>query len=211
MTMARTLQILIPKGLNPIESSGHVTPSQDMLWSRVMGDQPASVSWGQFHRSDRAQCAAVTPWVQEIMDVSMELVRLFGVNQGKILFRSAAEELQVRPLSVDTMGGTRRLASLSHAPANLCRNYVAYHRSLSVSSAEAYPKFSYSFFSMSCPACITEDCPGFLNCLPRCQTGAKQARHGIPDSDRAHCSSPQNQRPGLRDVIPGHGGLTCQY
>ena len=125
------------------QAKHHGTAAANQLWEEVFArrqdeggrvnvnanNTPEEVTlWGWFHRCDRAQCAAVTPWIEEVLDVCNELVRLFGVGTGRVLFRSVGEEIALRPLSVDTMSGTRKLASLQHAPANLLRNYAAYHR-----------------------------------------------------------------------------------
>ena len=109
------------------------TKSAEILWSACKGSEPVTI-WGLFHRSDIAQNAAgeKIPMVGEMLDVAAHCNRLFGVNAGKIILRGVANQLNERALAVDQLSGTRKLASLSGAPANLYRNFKLYHGSLVV-------------------------------------------------------------------------------
>ena len=107
------------------------TSSAEKLWSRCQDGPPICI-WGVFHRSDRAQCAAAVPLVNELCDMANELNRLFGVNSGRVLLRGVSDMLEQFVYSVDQLSGTRKLASLPGAPAHLYRNFKMYFAGLVV-------------------------------------------------------------------------------
>ena len=110
------------------------TKSAEIFWSECKGACEPVTVWGLFHRSDIAQQAAAQkiPMLEELLSIAAECNRLFGVNAGKVILRGVAEHFNERALAVDQLSGTRKLASLSGAPAHLYRNYKLYHGSLLV-------------------------------------------------------------------------------
>jgi hypothetical protein len=70
--------------------------------------------WGLFHRVDVAIKHALkgSAAAQEVMDVGLAMGALFGVGEGRVLYRSAIHELGETPLVVPDQGGTRKIVAL---------------------------------------------------------------------------------------------------
>ena len=87
-----------------------------------------ATEWDLFHRIDRAVGRAIedTPAAAAMFDVSRVMGSLFGIGDGRVILRSAAEAIGERRYSVPDQGGTRKVVAL----ANTVEHLIKMHRTL---------------------------------------------------------------------------------
>ena len=75
-----------------------------------------ATEWDLFHRIDRAGVYAIrtTPAAVEIFDVARVLGSLFGVGDGRVVLRAAADFIGERRSRVPDQGGTRKIVALGN-------------------------------------------------------------------------------------------------
>ena len=97
-----------------------------ILWRRIhpYAEDIVCVYWDPFHRFDVAVWRAVGrhKGVEAIFDLAEEMNRLFGVNEGAVMFRGLAAYRASKAAGMHAKGGTRFVYK-SYAPASIVKNY----------------------------------------------------------------------------------------
>ena len=111
----------------------------EILWARVhpgpMSSSlrtAAATEWDLFHRIDRAAAKAIedTPAAVAIVDVSRVMGSLFGVGDGRVILRSAAEAIGERRYRVPDQCGTRKVVALANTVEHLIKMHRTLHASM---------------------------------------------------------------------------------
>ena len=85
-----------------------------------------------FHRLDRAVAKAIetTPAAVAIFDLSRVIGSLFGVGDGRVILRSAADAIGERRFRVPDQGGTRKIVALANTVEHLLKMHRTLHAGL---------------------------------------------------------------------------------
>ena len=72
------------------------TGAAELLWEKVHPGQAPMVEWDLFHRIDIGASKAISDCTValEILDVARVLASLFGVGDGRVIFRAAAARVR---------------------------------------------------------------------------------------------------------------------
>ena len=102
-----------------------------------------TTDWGLFHRIDKAIKNAMddSAAAREVFDMGLEMGRLFGVGEGRMILRSAAELVGGKARVVPEQSATRKIVALLSTVEYLIANF----RSPAGGNACAYqtePRFS---------------------------------------------------------------------
>ena len=107
------------------------TGAAEILWEAVFpgGDpQEMGTRWDLFHRLDIAVRRAISaiPAATEVFDIARVMGTLFGIGDGRAIFRGCGAALDLSLLRVPDQGGTRKCVALARCVANLLRNLPGY-------------------------------------------------------------------------------------
>ena len=107
------------------------TGAAEILWEAVFpgGDpQEMGTRWDLFHRLDIAVRRAISaiPAATEVFDIARVMGTLFGIGDGRAIFRGCGAALDLALLRVPDQGGTRKCVALARCVANLLRNLPGY-------------------------------------------------------------------------------------
>jgi hypothetical protein len=93
--------------------------------------------WDKFHREDIALLRAITacPLAEELYAICSMMDHMFGLGDGKLLLRAAAEATQTDIRSGRMPGMTRKAVQLCSEPGNLLHNFRAYAAGLHLREA----------------------------------------------------------------------------
>ena len=116
------------------EAARHATTDAGKhLWEKLRGEQELPfLEWDGLHRENiaRRRSFAAHPATQELFDVAAAMSQLFGVGAGRIVLRSAADQVGATILTVPSLSTTRSAVALSGTPAQLIRNFKGYHAAM---------------------------------------------------------------------------------
>ena len=120
------------------------TQSAEIFFRKVFPDANCKghVIWDRYHRCDIAGKRACRDhaMVQEQFDVAAALDHYFGVNQGRVLYQSVAEEMGLPGSGVQPASSTRTIGALATSPGAVFENYATIHASLHARIAWARDK-----------------------------------------------------------------------
>ena len=123
-------------GEDAIHSS---TRAAEKIWEAAHpGDDPfapplaSATEWDLFHRLDIAMARAIgdTPAAVQIFDVARVMGSLFGVGDGRVILRSAADAIGEQRLRVPDQGGTRKIVALGNTVEHLLKTHRTLHAAL---------------------------------------------------------------------------------
>ena len=112
------------------------TAAAELFWSCSHPEADANVNlpvdWDLFHRAELAVSKAVgeTPCAFELFDVLRALVALFGVGDGRVVFRAAADAIGAKRFRVPDQGGARKVVALIGTVEHLLKNMKVFHAGL---------------------------------------------------------------------------------
>ena len=112
------------------------TGAAEKIWRELHPEIPGGVApqapvtdWDLFHRVDNATAHAIadTPCAKAIFDVSRALGALFGVGDGRVIYRSAAEAIGEKRFRVPDQGGSRKVVALASTVEHLLKTGRTFH------------------------------------------------------------------------------------
>ncbi len=115
------------------EARHHSSGAAERLWRQLHPDaNMLCTEWDKFHREDIAGRRAVraSAAAQEVFDVADAMHTLFGIGQGRVLFRSVASHLATETRTVSQPSRMKKIGYISGIPGNLLVNYKAYYGGL---------------------------------------------------------------------------------
>ena len=107
------------------------TRAGEQLYADVFPEaRTALVFWDLFHRDavGGRRAMQATPYLMEIFDVSSIMEQLFGIGQGRVLFRGVAQFMGETPIApTSAAASTRPSVHGYRVCASLVRNFRTYH------------------------------------------------------------------------------------
>lgn len=115
------------------------TGASEQFWEALHPGVPPMVEWDLFHRIDAGTSKAIScsPAALEIFDVARVLGQLFGVGDGRVIFRAAAAAAGTKHLRVPDQGGTRKVVALARSVSRLLQSLPAYQAGLHARRGQA--------------------------------------------------------------------------
>ena len=100
----------------------------EILCEKVHPSLPALTDWDLFHRINIAVVKAVddTPCAAEVFEVALSLASLFGVGDGRVIYRAVADEIGEKCLRVPDQGGSRKVVALAATVGHLVKNLKSF-------------------------------------------------------------------------------------
>ena len=101
------------------------TRASEQIWESVYGSGvPCFDLWDPFHRCDKAYHRSISqsPPMLELYDITAILDNLFGIGEGKSLYRAVASFLNDKTMSLQR-AGTRKIAHLTQLAGHLIQSY----------------------------------------------------------------------------------------
>ena len=97
------------------------------------------VDWELFHRVSLAfeKTIADIPCACEIFEVSQSLGALFGVGDGRVILRGAADQIGEKRSRVPDQGGSRKVIALANTIEHLLNNQKTFHAAMHARIAQA--------------------------------------------------------------------------
>ena len=139
-----------------------------------------------FHRLDRAVAKAIetTPAAVAIFDLSRVIGSLFGVGDGRVILRSAADAIGERRFRVPDQGGTRKIVALANTVEHLLKMHRTLHAWLHARIGQVRAcRLSSTTFSKKKYHCAPQPSARQIH---HCST-RPSARNGSGDSDTVGC------------------------
>ena len=94
------------------------------------------LSWQQvFLQQVFDKTIADIPCVCEIFEVSQSLGALFGVGDGRVILRGAADQIGARRSRVPDQGGSRKVIALANTIEHLLNNQKTFHAAIAQSES----------------------------------------------------------------------------
>ena len=95
--------------------------------------------WELFHRVSLVfdKTIADIPCACEIFEVSQSLGALFGVGDGRVILRGAADQIGARRSRVPDQGGTRKVIALANTIEHLLNNQKTFHAAMHARIAQS--------------------------------------------------------------------------
>jgi len=111
------------------------TKASEKIWASVHPQAAPlgnATEWDLLHRLDRAAAHAIghTPAAVGIFDVARALGALFGVGDGRVIFRATAEAIGEQRFRVPDQGGSREIVALGRTVEHLLKSQRTFHASL---------------------------------------------------------------------------------
>lgn len=115
------------------------TAGSETMWQAVHERAPAIVEWDLFHRVDlgTTKAIAASPAALEVFDVARVLGQLFGVGDGRVIFRASAAAVGARHLRVPDQSGTRKAVALARTVERLLQSLRTYQAGLHARRGQA--------------------------------------------------------------------------
>ena len=112
-------------GPDSIHSS---TKGSELLWDAVYPGLAPICDWDLFHRIDLGTTKAIADnkAALEVFDVARALGQLFGVGDGRVIYRAAAAAVGAKHIRVPDQGGTRKVVALARTVESLLRSLKSY-------------------------------------------------------------------------------------
>ena len=90
------------------------------------------VDWELFHRVSLVfdKTIGEIPCAGEIFDVAQSLSALFGVGDGRVILRGAADQIGAKKTRVPDQGGTRKVIALANTIEHLLNNQKTFHAAM---------------------------------------------------------------------------------
>ena len=103
---------------------------------------PQCLSRGLFHRVSLVfdKTIADIPGACEIFEVSQSLGALFGVGDGRVILRGAADQIGERRSRVPDQGGSRKVIALANTIEHLLNNQKTFHAAMHARIAQSESK-----------------------------------------------------------------------
>ena len=106
------------------EDSQHAsTSAAELFWRHIHPHADRQLSpptdWDMFH-----------PSALEIFDIARVLGSLFGVGDGRVIYRATADQIGARPFRVPDQGGSRKVVALANTIEHLLKTMKTFHASL---------------------------------------------------------------------------------
>lgn len=122
------------------DSHHGTTGASERFWEAVHASgAPPAAEWDLFHRIDAGTSKAVScsPAALEIFDIARILGQLFGVGDGRVIFRAAAAAVGAKHLRVPDQGGSRKVVALARCVSRLLESLPAYQAGLHARRGQA--------------------------------------------------------------------------
>ena len=119
------------------------TGAAELFWKSLHpaeaehGNVPAD--WELFHRLSLVfeKTIADVPCANEIFEVQKAIGALFGVGDGRVILRGAADQIGERRSRVPDQGGSRKVIALANTVEHLLKNQKTYHAAMHARIAQA--------------------------------------------------------------------------
>ena len=112
------------------------TGAAELIWQHLHSDLPPTASeateWDLFHRIDLAVGKAIQsiPYATAIFDVARVLNSLFGVGDGRVIYRATADMIGEKRFCVPDQGGSRKVIALHHTVEHLLKTHRTNHAAM---------------------------------------------------------------------------------